>query len=46
VDLDPPIDIDDPAGIPELTRWGEKLGEMILEDQVDEVVQREVGRIQ
>jgi hypothetical protein len=39
------IEIDDPKGIPELTRWGEKLGEMILNDQVDEVVQREVGQI-
>jgi predicted acylesterase/phospholipase RssA len=45
VDLVPVIEIDDPKGIPELTRWGEKLGEMILNDQVDEVVQREVGQI-
>jgi predicted acylesterase/phospholipase RssA len=45
VDLVPVIEIDDPKGIPELTRWGEKLGQMILNDQVDEVVQREVGQI-
>lgn len=43
VDLDPPIAIDDPAGIPELTRWGEKLGRMILDDEVDPVPQRAVG---
>jgi predicted acylesterase/phospholipase RssA len=44
VDLVPVIEIDDPKGIPELTRWGEKLGQMILNDQVDEAVQREVGK--
>jgi predicted acylesterase/phospholipase RssA len=44
VDLVPVIEIDDPKGIPELTRWGEKLGRMILDDQVDEAVQREVGQ--
>jgi hypothetical protein len=45
VDLEPPIEIDDPAGIPELTRWGERLGQMILGDQVDEIAQREVEQI-
>lgn len=44
VDLEPPIEIDDPAGIPELTRWGEKLGQMILNDQVDGVVLRKAGQ--
>lgn len=43
VDLDPPIELDDPKGIPELTRWGEKLGRMILDDEVDAKVQREAG---
>ena len=43
VDLDPPIALDDPAGIPALTRWGEKLGRMILDDQVDPKTQREAG---
>jgi predicted acylesterase/phospholipase RssA len=43
VDLDPPIALDDPASIPALTRWGEKLGQMILNDEVDEKVQREAG---
>jgi predicted acylesterase/phospholipase RssA len=36
VDLDPPIELDDPAKIPELTRLGEELAEMILNDQTDE----------
>jgi predicted acylesterase/phospholipase RssA len=36
VDLDPVIPIDDPAGIPALTRLGEKLGQMILNDQTDQ----------
>jgi predicted acylesterase/phospholipase RssA len=45
VDLVPVVEIDDPKGIPELTRWGEKLGQMILNDQVDQAVQREVGKI-
>ena len=43
VDLDPPIELDDPKGIPELTRWGEKLGRMILNDEVDPEVEREAG---
>jgi hypothetical protein len=43
VDLEPPIAIDDPAGIPELTRWGEVLAEMILKDQVDDKVHRVPG---
>jgi predicted acylesterase/phospholipase RssA len=43
VDLDPPIAIDDPSGIPELTRWGEVLAEMILNDQVDEKAHRVPG---
>jgi patatin-like phospholipase/acyl hydrolase len=43
VDLDPPIELDDPAGIPDLTRWGEELGRMILEDREDEAFQREAG---
>ena len=36
VDLDPPIEMDDPKGIPALTQWGDKLGHMILDDQVDD----------
>jgi predicted acylesterase/phospholipase RssA len=40
VDLVPPIEIDDPAGIPALTRWGERLGQMILNDEVDKGVDR------
>ena len=43
VDLDPPIPLDDPSKIPELTRWGEVLGRMILEDEVDAKVARPVG---
>lgn len=43
IDLDPVIAIDDPAGIPALTRLGEKLGQMILNDQVDDKPQRAVG---
>jgi len=35
VDLDPAIEMDDPEGIPALTQWGEKLGHMILNDQLD-----------
>ncbi len=35
VDLDPPIEMDDPKGIPALTQWGETLGQMILNDQMD-----------
>jgi predicted acylesterase/phospholipase RssA len=35
VDLDPPIELDDADAIPELTRWGETLASMILDDQVD-----------
>jgi predicted acylesterase/phospholipase RssA len=46
IDLDPPIEIDDPAGIPELTRWGKKLGQMILNDQVDKKVERLPGAVQ
>jgi hypothetical protein len=38
IDLAPPIAIDDPAGSPELTCWGELLAEMILNDQVDDKV--------
>jgi predicted acylesterase/phospholipase RssA len=43
VDLDPPIELDDPSGIPELSRWGERLGQMILDDEVDSKVRREAG---
>jgi predicted acylesterase/phospholipase RssA len=43
VDLDPPIELDDPAGIPALTRWGEVLGHMILNDEEDEKAHREAG---
>jgi len=35
VDLHPPIEMDDPKGIPALTQWGETLGQMILNDQMD-----------
>jgi len=40
VNLVPPVEIDDPAGIPALTRWGETLGKMILNDEVDKDVDR------
>ena len=43
IDLNPVIAIDDPAGIPALTRMGERLAEMILNDQVDSTPQRAVG---
>lgn len=43
VDLDPPIELDDPDGIPDLTRWGEKLGQMILNDETDEKAERDAG---
>jgi predicted acylesterase/phospholipase RssA len=46
VDLDPPIEIDDPAGIPALTRWGETLGKMILNDEVDREVDRTPGTVE
>jgi hypothetical protein len=35
--------LDDPKGIPALTHWGETLGRMILNDQVDTKVQRQAG---
>jgi predicted acylesterase/phospholipase RssA len=44
VDLKPLIPMDDPGGIPELSQWGERLGRMILEDETDETVVREMGR--
>jgi uncharacterized protein len=46
VELDPVIAIDDPAGIPALTRLGEKLARMILDDQTDEKALRSPGVVQ
>jgi hypothetical protein len=34
--LDPVVEIDDPAVIPALAQTGEKLGRMILDDEIDE----------
>jgi hypothetical protein len=45
VTLDPVIAIDDPAGIPALTRLGETLAGMILADQTDETVVRSAGTV-
>lgn len=35
IDLDKPYPMDDPANIPALTEFGDRLGEMILADQLD-----------
>lgn len=35
VDLDEPIEMDDPGKIPELVKYGESMGQMILDDQID-----------
>ncbi|MBN1246621.1 MAG: patatin-like phospholipase family protein [Anaerolineae bacterium] len=35
VDFERPIAMDDPSAIPELTAYGDTLGEMIIQDQVD-----------
>lgn len=45
VDLEPVIEIDDPAGIPALTRLGETLAKFILNDQIDEQAFRPAGII-
>jgi uncharacterized protein len=44
LDLETPIGTDDVSAIPELTRLGERLGEMILSDEVDEGTQQAVSR--
>jgi hypothetical protein len=46
IELDPVIAIDDPAGIPALTKLGEKLARMILDDQTDEKALRSPGVVQ
>jgi hypothetical protein len=38
VDLNMAIPMDDPTHIPDLIKYGEKLGQMILDDQVDEAM--------
>ena len=43
IDLKPHVELDDPKGIPALTQLGEKLGNMILDNQVDEKAERESG---
>jgi Patatin-like phospholipase len=45
IDLDPVIPIDDPSGIPALTKLGEKLAQMILSDQTDKKVLRLRGQV-
>jgi len=41
VDLSESIEMDDPSAIPELVRYGEEMGEMILNDQYDRAQQVE-----
>ncbi len=43
IKLEPAVAIDDPAGIPALTRLGDKLGQMMLNDEVDQQSQRGGG---
>jgi predicted acylesterase/phospholipase RssA len=38
VDLNMAFPMDDPANIPDLIKYGEKMGQMILDDQVDEAM--------
>ena len=38
VDLNMAIPMDDPTHIPDLIKYGEKMGQMILDDQVDEAM--------
>jgi hypothetical protein len=44
VNLDTAIAMDDVSTIPELTRLGEELGHMILNDEEDERIQRKAGK--
>ncbi len=44
IDLETSIPMDDPAALPELTRLGERLGQMILNDETDPKVARPAGK--
>ena len=43
VDLAEPIKVDDPSRIDELTKYGDKMGQMIVNDQVDPYTVRPAG---